>query len=73
MFRDLIGESLAEGDTVSYVSKVGNKMGMFVGRIEETFMHRGVPHVKVEPHSSSVGSVSLHTQLLTNMDRIVKI
>lgn len=73
MFEDLLGETIEEGNTVSYVSKIGNKMGMFVGRVEETFMHRGIPHVKVEGHSSSVSGLNTRTQLLTNLDRIVRV
>lgn len=73
MFRDLIGTPIEEGDTVSYVSKRGNKLAMFVGRVEETFVHLGIKHLRVEPHSSSIGSVPNHTQLLTNLERVVVI
>jgi hypothetical protein len=73
VFRDLLGESISEGDTVSFVSKRGSKLGMFVGRVEECFLHRGIEHVRVDPHIASIGSVPDHDILLTNLQRVVKI
>ena len=71
LFEDLLGETIHEGSTVSFIAKRGNKPAMFVGRVLRVMLSKGSPLVQIEPHDSSIGLLSEKLFYVTDTRKVV--
>lgn len=73
-FRDLLGESLNNGDTIAYYAPYKKKPAMWVGVVLGVFKEDGEPVVKVEVHSCSRPiEIKPEPMFIKFLDRIVRL